>query len=56
MNDIITGHFSSTMMEDWSHDDANLLGWREATGETAFEKTPTGMLASLNKSISIKGF
>ena len=42
MNDIITGHFSSTMMEDWSHDDANLLGWREATGETAFEKTPNG--------------
>ena len=42
MNDIITGHFSSAMMEDWSHDDANLLGWREATGETAFEKTPNG--------------
>ena len=42
MNDIITGHFSQTMMEDWGHDDANLLGWREATGETAFEKTPNG--------------
>lgn len=39
MDDIISGHFSSTMMEDWANDDQNLLGWREATGETAFEKT-----------------
>ena len=42
MNDIITGYFSHTMMEDWANDDANLLGWRAATGETAFEKTPKG--------------
>ena len=42
MNDIITGYFSKTMMEDWGHDDANRLGWRDATGETAFEKTPNG--------------
>jgi ketol-acid reductoisomerase len=27
------------MMEDWANDDKNLLGWRAATGETAFEKT-----------------
>jgi len=39
MDDIISGHFSKTMMEDWANDDVNLLGWREATGETAFEKT-----------------
>jgi ketol-acid reductoisomerase len=39
MDDIITGHFSSTMMKDWANHDKNLLGWREATGETAFEKT-----------------
>ena len=26
------------MMEDWANDDANLLGWRAATQETAFEK------------------
>ena len=39
MDDIMSGHFSSTMMEDWSNDDKNLLGWRAATGETAFEKT-----------------
>ncbi len=40
MDDIMTGHFSKTMMEDWANDDKNLLMWREATGETAFEKTP----------------
>ena len=40
MDDIMTGHFSKTMMEDWSNDDKNLLAWRAATGETAFEKTP----------------
>jgi len=40
MDDIMTGHFSKTMMEDWANDDKNLLGWRAATGETAFEKTP----------------
>lgn len=39
MDDIISGHFSKTMMEDWANDDINLLTWREATGETAFEKT-----------------
>jgi ketol-acid reductoisomerase len=39
MDDIISGHFSQTMMEDWANDDKNLLKWREATGETAFEKT-----------------
>ena len=37
-DDIMTGHFSSTMMQDWANDDANLLGWRAATAETAFEK------------------
>lgn len=40
MDDIMTGHFSKTMMEDWANDDKNLLSWRAATGETAFEKTP----------------
>ena len=39
MDDIISGHFSQTMMEDWANDDVNLLTWRAATGETAFEKT-----------------
>ncbi|MGC1631350.1 MAG: ketol-acid reductoisomerase [Gelidibacter sp.] len=39
MDDIISGHFSQTMMEDWANDDVNLLKWRAETGETAFEKT-----------------
>lgn len=41
-DDIITGHFSSTMMADWDNDDVNLLKWRAETGETGFEKTPAG--------------
>ncbi len=41
-DDIISGEFSSTMMADWANDDKNLLTWRAATGETAFEKTPAG--------------
>ncbi len=39
MDDIISGHFSKTMMEDWANDDSNLLTWRAATAETIFEKT-----------------
>jgi ketol-acid reductoisomerase len=38
-DDIMSGHFSKTMMEDWANGDANLLKWRAETGETAFEKT-----------------
>jgi ketol-acid reductoisomerase len=40
MDEIMNGHFSKTMMEDWANNDKNLLEWRAATGETAFEKTP----------------
>ncbi|WP_445455435.1 ketol-acid reductoisomerase [Flavobacterium sp. HNIBRBA15423] len=40
MDDILSGHFSKTMMEDWAAGDKNLLTWREATGQTNFEKTP----------------
>ena len=39
MDDIMSGKFSSTMMEDWSNGDENLLKWRAETGKTAFEKT-----------------
>ncbi len=42
MDDIMSGEFSKTMMEDWANDDKNLLNWRAATGETAFEKTAAG--------------
>lgn len=41
-DDIMSGEFSKTMMEDWANNDANLLKWRAATGETEFEKTPAG--------------
>jgi ketol-acid reductoisomerase len=44
MDDIMSGHFSKTMMEDWANDDKNLLTWRAETGETAFEKTPAGKM------------
>ncbi len=39
MDDIMSGHFSSTMMADWAKDDLDLLRWRKETGETAFEQT-----------------
>jgi ketol-acid reductoisomerase len=39
MDDIISGHFSKTMMADWANDDVNLLKWRAETAETAFEKS-----------------
>lgn len=39
MDDIISGHFSQTMMTDWANDDKDLLRWRAQTGETTFEKT-----------------
>ena len=42
MDNIMSGVFSSTMMEDWKAGDKNLLAWRAETGETAFEKTPAG--------------
>ncbi len=38
-DDIMSGFFSTTMMADWAEDDVNLLGWRAATAETAFEKS-----------------
>jgi ketol-acid reductoisomerase len=38
-DDIMTGHFSKTMMKDWANDDINLLTWRAETAETAFEKS-----------------
>ncbi|MEO0436047.1 MAG: ketol-acid reductoisomerase [Pseudomonadota bacterium] len=40
-DDIMNGDFSHTMMEDWANDDANLLSWRAATQDTAFEKAPS---------------
>lgn len=45
MDDIITGHFSQTMMADWAVNDKDLLGWREETAETGFENYPFEDLA-----------
>ena len=39
MDDIMAGHFSAGMMNDWANNDEKLLGWRRETGETAFETT-----------------
>lgn len=39
MEDILSGAFSETMMKDWAAGDRQLLAWRAATSETAFEKT-----------------
>jgi len=43
-DDIITGHFSETMMADWDNNDVNLLKWREETQLSGFEKTPNGSM------------
>ncbi|MCH7741214.1 MAG: ketol-acid reductoisomerase [Proteobacteria bacterium] len=39
MDDIMTGDFSSGMMDDWANGDKKLLDWRKETGETVFEST-----------------
>jgi ketol-acid reductoisomerase len=39
MDDIMSGLFSKTMMEDWANGDADLLAWRAETGETPFEQS-----------------
>lgn len=44
MDDIMTGAFSSGMMQDWADDDKKLLTWREATAKTTFEKSSSGTM------------
>lgn len=39
MDDIMSGQFSATMMQDWANNDQDLLTWRAATQNTAFEQT-----------------
>ncbi len=38
-DDIMSGDFSKTMMEDWKNNDEKLLTWRDQTAKTNFEKT-----------------
>ncbi len=49
MDDIMTGAFSSGMMQDWANNDAKLLGWREDTGQTAFEKASKDSAPAINE-------
>lgn len=49
MDDIMSGEFSRTMMQDWADDDRKLLGWREQTGRTAFETTPSDADATISE-------
>ena len=42
IDNIQSGAFSSTMMEDWVNDDADLLKWRAETEKTAFEQQEAG--------------
>ena len=49
MDDIMSGEFSRTMMQDWANDDRNLLNWREQTGKTAFETTHADPAASISE-------
>jgi len=39
MDDVLSGHFSETMMKDWANNDADLLRWREETNNEPFEKS-----------------
>lgn len=54
-DDIISGHFSETMMTDWANDDKNLLTWRAETAETNFEKTPAGDVSISEQEFFDKG-
>ena len=38
MDDIMSGHFSKTMMRDWDNDDVNLLSWRAETEKQHLKK------------------
>jgi ketol-acid reductoisomerase len=55
MDDIMSGHFSSTMMADWANDDVNLLAWRAETAETNFEKTPASDVSISDQEFFDKG-
>lgn len=48
-DDILSGHFSRTMMQDWANNDDNLLTWRAQTLDTAFEKTPIDKNAQISE-------
>ncbi len=49
MDDIISGHFSATMMADWDNDDKELFTWRE---ETAYKPRLKTILSQMSASMS----
>jgi ketol-acid reductoisomerase len=55
LDDIMSGEFSRSMMEDWANSDANLHKWRDATGQTAFETTPNGSMEISEQEFFDKG-
>ena len=55
MDNIMSGDFSRTMMEDWANDDADLLKWRKETGETDFEKIDAGDMEITEQEFFDKG-
>ena len=55
MNDIMTGQFSSGMMDDWDNNDFKLLSWREETGKTDFERTTSSDIEISNQDYFDKG-
>lgn len=48
-DDILSGEFSRTMMQDWANNDDNLLTWRAQTGASSFEKAPTDKNAAISE-------
>jgi len=55
MDNIMSGTFSSSMMEDWANDDKDLLGWREDTGKSAFENQAAGSMEITEQEYFDKG-
>lgn len=48
MDNIISGSFSSTMIDDWNNNDKKLMNWRKITKNTAFEKAKDCQSIKLN--------
>ena len=49
MDDIMSGEFSRGMMQDWADDDRKLLGWREDTGKTPFERATSNSKTGISR-------
>jgi ketol-acid reductoisomerase len=56
MDDIISGHFSKTMMEDWDNDDKNLLKLGRLLQEILISKKRLQVILNFRASIMIMEF